>query len=303
MRLMQNKIFRRIIYAIYSRIKPMVMDYEAKLTKVAKERKELEWENLFGGKSKLQFELKEGLSIYLPIHSEISKIIYRGTYEKKEIAFVRKLLKQGDYFIDAGANIGLFTLHAADVVGETGRVFSFEPFTPTFHKLQENILLNKFGNVVAFNQGLSDKSGKLSMQISENGYDAWNSFHLRNDEKFTANAEVEVTTLEDAFEPEIFSKINLIKIDVEGWEKFVLLGGKNYLQAYSPVVMVEFTEINTFNAGYYVYELFDLMKGWGYEWYEFGGNGLLKHIKKLHYPYENLIAAKDDKANLLSDME
>ena len=88
-------------------------------------------------------------------------------------------------------------------------------------------------------------------------------------------------------------KISLIKIDVEGWEKFVLCGASHLLTNYSPVIIVEFTETNTFAAGYFVQDIYDLMERFGYEWFRYKEGKLIKESKQLHYPYDNLIATKN----------
>ena len=56
--------------------------------------------------------------------------------------------------------------------------------------------------------------------------------------------------------------------------------------------MIEFTEENTFNAGYPVYEIYDIMKDYGYVWYTIKDGELVLEPKKLRYPYNNLIAIK-----------
>jgi len=61
--------------------------------------------------------------------------------------------------------------------------------------------------------------------------------------------------------------------------------------------MIEFTESNTFAAGYFVQELYDILIDWGYKWYRLEGQGFKPETKRIHYPYDNLIAIKDmDKA-------
>ena len=89
------------------------------------------------------------------------------------------------------------------------------------------------------------------------------------------------------------SNIKLVKIDVEGWEKFVLNGGRDFFVKFSPIVMVEFTEENTFNVGYGVHEIYDIMQNYGYTWYRIRNSKLVIEIKKMHYPYDNLIAIKN----------
>ena len=87
-----------------------------------------------------------------------------------------------------------------------------------------------------------------------------------------------------------------MKIDVEGWEMYVLKGASKLLSSiHSPVLMVEFTEDNAFAAGFYCGEIFEFVRSFGYEWYRYNAssNTLELQKKKLHYPYENLIAIKD----------
>jgi hypothetical protein len=103
---------------------------------------------------------------------------------------------------------------------------------------------------------------------------------------------VNVYTIETEFREIKKEKIKLIKIDVEGWEKFVLTGGATFFKCYSPLVMVEFTEKNTFDAGYLVHEIYDIMLEFGYSWYRYKNNQLIPEDKRLHYPYDNLIAKK-----------
>ena len=79
------------------------------------------------------------------------------------------------------------------------------------------------------------------------------------------------------------NKIKLIKIDVEGWEKFVLNGAEDFFVNYKPIVMIEFTEENTFNAGYPVYDIYDKMLSYGYVWYRIVEGQLINEEKKIHY--------------------
>lgn len=182
---------------------------------------------------------------------------------------------------------------ASKKVGNEGHVVAFEPSPKTFIRLKENISINSIGNIKAMNLGLSDKEDFLHLNISENGYDAWNSFADAEDDKFQNKVKVKVSALDTLLEENGIDDINLIKLDVEGWEKYVLYGGEKFFQRKSPVIMVEFTEANTFAAGYHVQELFDIMQGWGYQWYRYINHELVPEIKKLHYPYDNLFAIKD----------
>lgn len=235
--------------------------------------------------------LAPNLEIHLYQDSVLSKRIYEG-FEEEEIEFVKKILKKGDTFLDLGANVGLFTVIASKQVGIEGLVICFEPTPVIFKRLLGNCAHNKMENIDARNIGLSNEIGKIDFYISENGHDAWNSFAPSRDNKLQKKIEVNVSTLDH----ELFSidklKIKLVKIDVEGWEKFVLQGGENFFRHFSPIVMVEFTDENTFNAGYSVHEIYDIMVSYGYEWFTIQNDILIKESKKLYYPYNNLIATK-----------
>jgi FkbM family methyltransferase len=81
--------------------------------------------------------------------------------------WIRNEVKPGDIFYDIGANIGVFTLLAAQHTGEKGRVFAFEPHSPTFARLLDNIAMNNFQQiVVACNFALNDKDGFFPFNYS-----------------------------------------------------------------------------------------------------------------------------------------
>lgn len=243
-------------------------------------------ENLY-----LDYKLNDRVRIRLFKDSVLSQLIYKG-FEIKECEYLSSSLKEGDYFVDIGANIGLYSLLASDLVGKTGKVISFEPTPEIFRRFIDNIHLNQFTNIDAFNIGLSDLPGSLELNVLSNGFDAWNSFASLNNLGSDSKMQVDVSTLDIELSRYDKSKIRVMKMDVEGWEKFVLKGGNDFFTNYSPEVMVEFTEANTFAAGYMVQEIYDFMVGLGYQWYSIENNRLVKSEKRLHYPYENLIAKK-----------
>jgi FkbM family methyltransferase len=250
------------------------------------------YQNLFNGNEFFEHNLGNGLKVNLYEDSVLSKIIYDG-FEQEELNFIKKTLKKDDIFVDIGANVGLFSLIASQVVGNQGLVIAFEPGPAIFNRLLENISLNNLNNIQAINCGLSDELRELNFYISDNGFDAWNSFAPSADNKLRKKIKVNVSTLDEVLKDVDKSKIKLVKIDVEGWEKFVLKGGEFFFNNYSPIVMVEFADEYTFNAGYSVHEIYDTMVYYGYEWHTIKNGELIKEVKRLYYPYNNLIAIKE----------
>jgi len=265
------------------------------------------WNNLFSSNNFIIHQLENNIKVKLYKESILCKLIYFG-FEENEIVFIKKFIKKGDVLIDIGSNIGLFSLHASKIVGDTGKVFAIEPTPITFKRLVENINLNQFNNIKTFNIGLSNKRETLRFNISNDGHDAWNSFADLFELENSTSVEIEVNTIDNLIKENNVNHIDLIKLDVEGWEKFVLEGGEELLKMDdTPAFMIEFTEENAFSAGYYCGEIYDFLKNYDYEWYTYDAknNELNKEVKKLHYPYNNLIAVKnfEDCIKRLKDQE
>lgn len=249
------------------------------------------YETKFKSESSFLHNLNKEILIHLYKDSNLSRMIYDG-FEAEETAFMQSVLKPGDTMLDIGANIGLFTLLAAQSVGMTGNVFSFEPSPITFERLLENVDINRFKQVQCFNIGLSDTDGTLDFYTSKNGHDAWDSFADDAKGRLSNRLKIAVKTLDSVVEEHRLNAIDFIKMDVEGWEKFVILGGQKCLIEQSPTVMVEFTDENTFNAGYRTLDIYDEMVKLGYKWYSIKEGSLVEAIPQVHYLYENLIAIK-----------
>jgi FkbM family methyltransferase len=289
---MNKNFFKRPFYNTSVKISKILINFQdredSKMIRAANKS----WNGLFNEEGFFEFSLSNEVKINLYKDSILSRLIYDG-FEKEETDYVTSILKEGDIFIDIGTNIGLFSLIASKIVGDEGKVLSFEPAPLTFSRLNENVKLNNFKNIDTRNIGLSDKKGELTFYVSNNGYDAWNSFAPSQDNKLESSILVPVSTLDAELKDLDKSKIKLMKIDVEGWEKFVLFGGKDFLVNYNPVVMIEFTEENTFNAGYDVHEIYNIMQDFGFVWHRIKKGELVKEEKKLYYPYDNLIAIKE----------
>ncbi|WP_025144462.1 FkbM family methyltransferase [Pedobacter jeongneungensis] len=242
--------------------------------------------------------LADRIKINLYKDSHLSKFIYDG-FEKKEELFIQQFLKPGDVFFDIGANIGLHSLIAAKAIGNGGKAYAFEPTPITFDRLNDNIRLNNFEAIISsFNLGVSDSNEKLYLNVSESGYDAWNSFAPIKEITLEQKIEVDVVTIPDFVQQHKLEPKNiaLIKIDVEGWELNVLKGMESFFNddSFNASFLIEFTEENAFRAGYSCRDLYNFMVSKGYEWFDLNEKTLqLEHAElKAYYPYENLIAIK-----------
>jgi FkbM family methyltransferase len=256
------------------------------------------WARKFGDSNFILHSLGGELKMKLYRDSVLSSFIYEG-FESDEIDFLDSFLNAGDCFIDIGANVGLYSLHASKRVGSNGTVIAFEPAEVTFKRLIENIQINDLKNIDAHKLGLSDHEALLELNISESGYEAWNTFVQSKDNKFSKKELVQVKTF-DAFFEQNYSNVDdiaLVKLDVEGFELNVLKGAKNLLsRERAPVFIVEFTDDNAIAAGHCCHEIYKLFNKYGYTWFRYDAKQkkLIYEPMRLNYPFLNLIAIKDN---------
>ena len=169
------------------------------------------------------------------IHQESRQ---HGFYEKETSILMSALLKEGDLVIDVGAHIGYFSLLASRLVGNTGRVFAFEPIKDNLTRLRHNIAINEVSNVVVVPKASGDYVGLASFYYTrdnDGGHALWDvgkhPFNVQS-KKDPLTLEVPITTLEHYFKDVDLAALKMIKIDAEGNELNVLKGAQNILQQY-----------------------------------------------------------------------
>jgi len=156
-------------------------------------------------------------------------LILQGIYEVPVEWAIRKIVEEGDRVIDVGANIGYHSILCAELVGNNGKVFSFEPNPHVFRMLNDSIFINGFRNrVKLFRNAAFNENKKLKL--------VWGAQHmlghlaLEGEETGTKNEfDVDAIKLDDVI-PNEFLPIKLMKIDVEGAESFALEGAKKILE-------------------------------------------------------------------------
>lgn len=145
------------------------------------------------------------------------------------------ILKKGKVFLDIGSNAGFHALCAASSF-ET--VYAFEPTPDTFERLQNNINLNGFQNVHAARLALSSEAGYAKFYVSD-GHCGGNTMLASHNGEQRQAIEVEMTTLDDFVASKGIEGIDLIKIDVEGFEAEVLKGARKTIEQHRPILFIE----------------------------------------------------------------
>ncbi|HEY0307158.1 MAG TPA: FkbM family methyltransferase [Acidobacteriaceae bacterium] len=160
--------------------------------------------------------------------------LYTGLSDFPDCAFLLHMLRPGNLFVDAGANVGVYTVLAAGVVG--ARVITVEPIPSTYQKMLTNVAINHIQNLVsAHNIGLGSTA-----QILRFTADRDTANRMITDAEYQGlSVEVPVRKLDDLFEGDAPT---LIKLDVEGAESDVLAGAEDALN--NPSLMGLIVEMN-----------------------------------------------------------
>lgn len=170
-------------------------------------------------------------------------VIRRGCWEKSETeAFVDRL-KKGGVCVDVGANFGHYALVAANLMGEEGLVVAFEPHPQCFTLLKENAELALHGNLVLEQAALGDEEGRLDLftSLDNPGGHSFSSNHVRRVGKGVGKkVAVQTYTLDKYLSRSGINRpVDIIKIDVEGFEYRVLQGALETIRRDRPVVFCE----------------------------------------------------------------
>jgi len=178
-------------------------------------------------------ELMKGFRLYIYKEKDILSdgILIKRSYEPLQTKVIKDLVKEGDVVVDAGANIGYYTILLSRLVGETGRVYAFEPSKNSIKLLKKNLKFNKCTNVELIPKALSNKEGKISFYI--NPLDKGNN----SIKKAEGSKEVKVmcTKLDNCIPSN--KQIALMKMDIEEAEVVALEGAEDTLKRCDKVVI------------------------------------------------------------------
>ena len=140
--------------------------------------------------------------------------------------------------IDVGANLGFLTTLLSQMVGLEGCVHSFEPSPVTYLKLLEVIEVNGLKNVNPHNVGCGEAPAIMKLSVTESSGNS--SLRLRDDLPYRVREtqDVQIVVL-DNYLGSVLTRLDFLKIDTEGFEDSVLLGARNILMKFHPVIYLE----------------------------------------------------------------
>lgn len=174
----------------------------------------------------------EGMTFELDLGELIDVGIFLEQYERDVVALIERLARPGHTVLDIGANIGAHTLRFAKLVGREGHVYAFEPMDYAFGKLTRNLALNATGNTRAARLALSD-SNASNQEVH------YRSSWASTGERTLETSRVDFRRLDDWCDEHGVTRVDLIKMDVDGHEMQALSGGIRLLERSRPPLLME----------------------------------------------------------------
>ena len=211
----------------------------------------------------------DGLLMDLDSRSWVDwNLLFRGDYEPHLTRLWNRLAARNAVAIDVGANIGAHTLTMASCVGPGGRVLAFEPNPIVRKVLERNLALNGIDHVQVFDCALGSQRGSLPLRVPRRDSEEFSNLGLASLVALETPHDlvnVDIRTLDEVVEAEGVERIDVIKIDVQGYEMETLRGMRDCLAKHRPALAFEYDAWAWRQANVQPSEAFNFLDAAGYQ--------------------------------------
>lgn len=190
------------------------------------------------------FRLRSGVSMKVTLADRVQCAEAFGLYERKELRLATKRLSpRGGVFLDVGAHIGYYALHAARATGSSGTVLAFEAARGNAQRLRENIELNPGGRVELVEAAATAQEGSIIFhEVDVAGETGWGSL-LLDAGATTREIEVRAVTIDGVVSTHGLTRVDAMKLDVQGAELDVLRGAEDTIRRFRPAILCEVLDV------------------------------------------------------------
>ncbi len=194
---------------------------------------------LLASKSSLNGQLPNGMQVVCDLRDHVQRHIYfLGSYEVVESYLFSQMIRPGFIVLDIGANIGQYSMLASKLVGESGRVFAFEPVPANFNRFRNHISLNDLKNVVACQLAVWHESTTVNLGLHESNDIEKNngSFAIGGS---VSNVNAQSVVIDEFIDNNHIDRVDFIKMDIEGAEGYAIRGMIKTLKRDKPPILME----------------------------------------------------------------
>lgn len=189
------------------------------------------------------------------------KAYFRVGLEESKAVFHRT--KTDHVILDVGANLGYYALHFAKAV-PNGQVFCFEPDPDNFKKLSTNIDQNQFDNIHLLNYGLGEEDGTFYLGVIDQDNTGMNSIISEKDKETISHSTIRIKKLDDIEVFKDIKRVDIVKVDIEGYEHHFLNGAKETLMKHYPLIFMELCDEHLKRQGSSATDVILLLQDYGY---------------------------------------
>jgi FkbM family methyltransferase len=185
--------------------------------------------------------LFRGTNLVLPLKdATIVPSILGGYFEEVELSIFENMLSDVRHFFDVGANIGVYTVIAGvKGVPEGIKIHAFEPVPENARYFMRNITLNALSNISLVQKAVGDKPGRLKLLLAPDSIATHSPSIKHTKGDINDSVEVDLITI-DKYNKKKKIPVDLLKIDVEGYDEKVIRGAQETISLYKPTVFIEF---------------------------------------------------------------
>ena len=192
-------------------------------------------------------------------------IINIGEYEMDDSELIHSLVRDGDTFIDVGANIGWYSIGIPKVKNNV-KMYSFEPMPKTYKQFMENIKLNDMEDKInTYHYGLSNKDGEVEFYYFPNN--SGNSSMAKMNDGISEKMVLKVEMLDTFIKNNKIDKVDFLKCDVEGAELLVFEGGIETIKKDKPIIFAEMLRKWSAKYDYHPNVIIKMFEEIGYQCY------------------------------------
>jgi FkbM family methyltransferase len=222
-------------------------------------------------------KIKIGNFLYnycFPLYN-ISYSRFKNRNDKTEIDLLKKLIQPGDTVLDIGANIGFYAKILSAFTGNKGKVFCFEPDSQNFKYLVKNT--KGIANITLVNKAVSDKTDVIKVYKSKLLNVDHRTYPVNN---YDSVEEITSVSIDELIEEKVIEKVNVIKIDIQGYELTAFNGMKKLLSTHADIkIIAEYWPHGFKRAGTSAIAFYDFFEAMGYSFYLIDGDALAKISK------------------------
>ncbi|MEQ7127290.1 FkbM family methyltransferase [Actinopolymorpha sp. B11F2] len=216
-----------------------------------------------------------------------ASVIAFGAFEPDLHQYLERHVRSGMICFDVGANIGVVSVHLGRLVGQSGRVHAFEPVPAILERLDQHVERNGMTQVVNVHPiALSNQTGTASFAVADSdaSNQAQGSLVTRNNPSLTRLLDVTTVTLDEFVEQQKVDRIDLMKIDIQGSEIFLLEGGKRTFSELGPDLLMEVSPEDLVNIGKSSQDLLEMVESYGYFVFELAHGTPSKRVTSASVP-------------------